>query len=313
MIAKKVGDYRIHRLRIIALQESDFNQCYRLAIGRPLQRLLERHKFAPDMQHGSRSSKLCQSAVLNKQITFEIHRYAKKPIAYIENDAVGCYDRIINPLVLILLRILGLSPSATTSLANTWEQTYHRIRTLYGISEEIYSNSTDNPLYGPGQGSTIGPFLLLLCFILIFMSLPKDSPSISLTSVSGTHQLDYVGEAFVDDAGLGTNTSDGSTSSLLTNLQTLAQSWEKLLFSTGEALNLSKCFWFLLSWHWDGSRARLSSLAETPGDLVKTSGRDPTSITIPRIEASATFRHWVFTFPLPVLTRVLCQLFRSLC
>jgi hypothetical protein len=242
------------------------------------------------MQHGSRSSKLCHSAVLNKQLIFEIHHYAKKPIAYIENDAVGCYDRITNPLVLIFLRIIGLSPSATASLANTWEQTYHRIRMLYGISEEIYGNSQENPLYGPGQGSTIGPFLWLLCFILIFMLLPKNRPAISLTSVSGTHRLDYVGEAFVDDTGLGANASGDSTTTIISNLQTLAQPWEKLLFSTGGALDLSKCFWFLLSWEWVGSKARLHSIAAAPGNLVMTSENDPTPITIPRLVAPSTFR-----------------------
>jgi len=89
MLEKKAGDHRIHRLRIVALQESDFNQTNRLAIGRPLQKLVEDIGLAPDMQHGSRASKLCHSAVLNKQLTFEIHRHQKKPLAYIENDAVG--------------------------------------------------------------------------------------------------------------------------------------------------------------------------------------------------------------------------------
>jgi hypothetical protein len=123
------------------------------------------------MQHGSRASKLCHSAVLNKLLTFETHRYAKQPIAYIENDTIRCYNRIINPLVLISLRILGLSLTIVSSLASTWEQTFHRIKTLYGISEETCCNMSERPLYGPGLGSTIGPFLWLLCFILIFQSL----------------------------------------------------------------------------------------------------------------------------------------------
>jgi len=173
MLEKKPGDHRIHRLRIVALQESDFNQSNRLAIGRPLQALLEQAQLAPDMQHGSRASKQCLSAVLNKQLTFEIHRYLKQPIAYIENDAVGCYDRIMNPLILIFLRILDLSHTAVTFLATTWEHTFHRIRTMYGISEETYRNLPDCLLYGPGQGSTIGPFLWLLCFIYVLGSGPK--------------------------------------------------------------------------------------------------------------------------------------------
>jgi hypothetical protein len=106
MLSKKAGDHRIHRLHIVALQESDFNQSNHIAIGPLLQRLLEQKSFAPDMQHGSRASKLCHSAVLNKQLTFEIHHYAKKSISYIENDAI-----------VIFLRNLGLSSSTVSSLA----------------------------------------------------------------------------------------------------------------------------------------------------------------------------------------------------
>ena len=290
MLEKKPGDHRIHRLRIVALQESDFNQSNRLAIGRPLQHLVEELGLAPDMQHGSRASKLCQSAVLNKQLTFEIHRYQRKPLAYIENDAVGCYDRIINPLVLIFLRILGLSPSIVSSLANTWEQTYHRVRTMYGISAEVYQNTPETPLYGPGQGSTIGPFLWLLCFILIFLSLGREVPGIQLQAVHSAPPITFVGEAFVDDAGLGTNADHNSPQVLASHLQTLAQRWEKLLYSTGGALNLSKCFWFLLSWRWVHGKPVLQTSSTAPATLQMTSEGDPTPVIIPRIEPTSTFR-----------------------
>jgi len=289
MLEKKPGDHRIHCLRIVALQESDFNQSNRLAIGRPLQALLEKANLAPDMQHGSRASKLCNSAVLNKQLTFEIHRYLKKSIVYIENDAVGCYDHIMNPLILIFLRILGLSPTVVSLLATTWENTFHRIQTLYGISEETYSNVSDCLLYGPGQGSTIGPFLWLLCFILIFMSLGNQVSRITIRPVHNPTTICFVGEAFVDNTGLGTNEGD-SHSQLVTNLQNLAQRWEKLLYSTGGALNLSKCFWFLLSWRWLNGRPVIHTSTTAPGTLQMTSEGHQELHIIPRIEATDSFR-----------------------
>jgi len=99
MLEKKAGDCRIHRLQIIALQESDFNQVNCLVLGRPIQHKLEDSGIIHDIQHGSRESKQCHSAILNKVLTFEIHMYMKKPMAYIKNDAVGCFDHIANPLV----------------------------------------------------------------------------------------------------------------------------------------------------------------------------------------------------------------------
>jgi hypothetical protein len=111
MLEKRPGDHRIHRLKIIALQESDFNQVNHLALGRPVQHKLEDSGLLPDMQHVSCSSKQCHSTVLNKVLTFEIKRYMKQPIAYIENDAMGCFDCITNPLVLIFFMAIGVSPS----------------------------------------------------------------------------------------------------------------------------------------------------------------------------------------------------------
>jgi hypothetical protein len=203
MLEKSPGNSKLHRLRIIALQESDFNQGNHLAIGRPVMHHLEDAKHLPSMQHGSRPEKLCISAVLNKQLQFEIRRYQRRPIAYIENDATGCYDRIVNPLVLLFLRKLGVPDNTAKSLSATWDDTAHHIKTMYGVSEANYKNSLAYFLFGPGQGSTIGPLLLFLCFLLIVSSLSKQTPRMSICSVDGKTSVRMHGDAFVDDAGLG--------------------------------------------------------------------------------------------------------------
>ena len=203
IIRKSQGNSKLHRLRIIALQESDFNQGNHLAIGPPVMHHLEDAKHLPSMQHGSRPAKLCISAVLNKQLQFEIRRYQRRPIAYIENDATGCYDRIVNPLVLLFLRKLGVPDNTAKSLSATWDDTAHHIKTMYGVSEANYKNSLAYFLFGPGQGSTIGPLLWLLCFLLIVSSLSKQTPRMSICSVDGKTSVRMHGDAFVDDAGLG--------------------------------------------------------------------------------------------------------------
>jgi hypothetical protein len=115
---------------------------------------------------------------------------------------------------------------------------------LYGISEEEYSTNPNRLLFGPGQGSTIGPFLWLLCFVLTFKSLLADVHNITIQSVDTTMTIQYVVEAFVDDTGLSTNnmprnnpTGNLDYNILTSQLQRLAQEWEQLLFSTGGALN----------------------------------------------------------------------------
>jgi hypothetical protein len=104
MLEKKQGDSRVHHLHIVAFQESDFNQSNRLVIGRSLLWDMEDTTSVPEMQCGSRSAKLCLSAVLNKVVTYKILRYNKSTTAFVENDAVGCYDRITNSLVFLFLQ-----------------------------------------------------------------------------------------------------------------------------------------------------------------------------------------------------------------
>jgi hypothetical protein len=108
------------------------------------------------------------------------------------------------------------------------------------------------------------------------------------------------GDAFVDDAGLGSTVAlpqnadpamvQRSAICTVENLQTIAQQWEKLLFSTGGELNLQKCFWFLLSWQWTGRRWKLNNTAKAPATLRLTSGNSFQPIDIKRIEPTASYR-----------------------
>jgi hypothetical protein len=79
--------------------------------------------------------------------------------AIIENYAVGCYDRLMNPLLLLAMRRLGVPEPMTKFLGDTWSNTSHFIKTQYGVSTGTYSNTQHTPLFGPSQGSTTGPTL----------------------------------------------------------------------------------------------------------------------------------------------------------
>jgi hypothetical protein len=115
--------------------------------------------------------------------------------------------------------------------------------------------------------------------------------------VNSSPPITFIGEAFVDDAGLGTNNTKidptdptiTEEQALICNLQKLAQEWEHLLYSTGGALNLQKCFWFLMSWRWEQGKTKLHTQLSLPGQLTMTSGSDPTPAIITRIEPTDTF------------------------
>ena len=71
-------------------------------------------------------------------------------------------------------------------------------------------------------------------------------------------------------------------------MQTAAQHWERLLFASGGALALQKCFFYLLDWTWDGHGCpSLRPNSDSPDiTLLMTSGCSLISYPIPREECS---------------------------
>jgi len=171
MLRKDADTTRCHRLRIIALFESDLNQAKRILIGRQLLHHMEDNKLNNTMQYGSRPAQPCQSAVLQKFLAHKISHMSKNPSGFIENDAIGCYDRITNNPALLLLQRLSFAISVCKYLGTLWDNTIHLIKTAYGTSKITSKSMASTPLFGPGQGSTTGPPFWLIIFFAITESL----------------------------------------------------------------------------------------------------------------------------------------------
>jgi hypothetical protein len=164
MLEKEANNPTCHRLCILALFESDLNHAKRILIGHHLLYHMKDKGLLPPMQHGSVPGKHCLSAVLKKVLSHDHLRLPKTAGAFIENDAVGCYDRLVNNLVLMLLKKLGLPSSVASCIGELWDNVVHLIKTIYGISSISYGSTAAQPLYGPGQVSTCGPLFWLVCY-----------------------------------------------------------------------------------------------------------------------------------------------------
>jgi hypothetical protein len=88
-----------------------------------------------------------------------------------ENDAVGCYDRMVNNLLLLELRRRGLPQAIIEALAQTWAQSIHRIQTAFGVSEATYSNTVNHAIWS-WAGIHPWPILWLLLLTLIVINPP---------------------------------------------------------------------------------------------------------------------------------------------
>ena len=142
---------RIDKLRIIQLIEADYNYSLKLIWGKPLASQAESTNFILEEQTGGRPQRSALHPALTKVLCFDFARITNNPCAYVCNDATRCYNRIIPELVKIITRALGIPNSTTKYLHLIFEQSWHRIRTGYCISETIFKSCKSDSLFGTGQ------------------------------------------------------------------------------------------------------------------------------------------------------------------
>jgi hypothetical protein len=185
----------------------------------------EDHAAFGEAQAGSRPGRSAIDVVLQKELTYDLSARTLFNVEMMENDATACFDRMI--------------PSMR-----------YRIKTKIGISKRCYQHTEEQPMYGTGQGSAGFPCFWLLTSIILFNIMAKISHGISFTDPQGVEQLQRTMEAFVDDTDVAViNSEQPYTSQQLVDiLQIDAQHWEKLLFTSGGKLELSKCFFYIMHW-----------------------------------------------------------------
>jgi hypothetical protein len=112
MLEKIPGIARTHKLRIIQWIEADLNQVLRAAFERNITKFAQNHEGVISEHQYGRSHSTCISPLLNKLLTIQILIQKRTNIIIFDNDAKGCYDRIISGIALARARRLGYSKNS---------------------------------------------------------------------------------------------------------------------------------------------------------------------------------------------------------
>ena len=100
----------------------------------------------------------------------------------------------------------------------------------------------------------------------------KRSPGITFNNPQGTLTCNSIGEAFVDDTELWLTMPDRDITQLAQEMQKIAQHWEQLLYITGGALALEKCFYVALQWSFPNDEHTLCPPPMIKTNIALTSG-----------------------------------------
>jgi hypothetical protein len=71
---------------------------------------------------------------------------------------VGCYDRLVNNLILIVLDKLGLPPTVSKCLGLIWEEAIHLIKTIYDTSDVTHGNLLEMPCMARDKALPVGHY-----------------------------------------------------------------------------------------------------------------------------------------------------------
>jgi hypothetical protein len=235
--------------------EPDFNWTQGLVIGRRMIKEAEMSDGLHDNQWGTRPGRHALGAVSLKVMSYEIARLSRTPLGSFDMDAASCFDRIIIAFALLLCRRQGVSAGTCLMAAAVLLHADYFIKTAHGISPGSYSSSPFHPTHGPGQGSRIGPALWVLVSCLMFKAMDALCQGAEFCDPSQAFSHQRTGDGFVDDVANVFNfglaamiTAQYSAQMIAQGMQAEAQTWERLLHSTGGALELSKCFFYVMAW-----------------------------------------------------------------
>jgi hypothetical protein len=214
------------------------------------------------------------SAVLLKRLSYDQIRQSQMDAIMFDNDTRACYDQMIPSQSAMISRWAGMPRAAANTFLWILLNMEYYVRTAYGVSSEGYSNFT-KWLLGVMQGAGHSGGLWALTSS-IMLDLMKSAAGATFHSPYPSHPgCRRHGEAFVDDTTLWTAQRNTAYTALVEMMSMTAQRWERLLYATGGALNLLKCFWYGIEWTFtDAGVPRMMKLQDDDPPIQLTSGAD---------------------------------------
>jgi hypothetical protein len=289
MIEKDPGNPRIEGLCVIHLFVADYNLSLKLLWGKRMVYQGEDNNCFGKQQHGSRPLHQAINPVHLKTLNYDLTRILRTSLIMFDNDATGCFDRIIVSLAMIAALRLGMPCPAAQMHSSIVLHMKYFIKMAHGISDSFYCVLQDYLPYGTGQGSGASPSVWLSLVVILLTALAVLAP-LAMSFVDPWEDIheERNADSFVDDTSNGCNDAHLGEpmpyAELIATAQAGAQIWEQLLYSSGGALELKKCFWYLIYWQWVNDHPQMAMNLFCPGIIALTSGNIPNYQVIPRLE-----------------------------
>jgi hypothetical protein len=236
----------MEKLRVIHIYEADWNLISKYFVSYKLHKRACKEETVRTEQTGGRPGKSASHAATLATITSEIILLQKLTGATLYNDAAACFDRIIENISNATLMREGLNPKIAELHAQTLMTAKYYIKTSKGNSKIPNGHNLPEPFYGTGQGAADSMPRWSLLSDLIIRIYKEKAKTGKIYSPLSKIEISALIQAYVDDTH--SNMIAQSVDHLINILKHNAALWEKLLYTIGGKLEITKCKFVIYNW-----------------------------------------------------------------
>ena len=105
--------------------------------------------------YGGRPGRRSIDPVIVEVTQVEIAMITRRILVRFNNNATACFNRTMPHILCLCLRSYQMPAKFTALLGDLLRYAKYAIKTANGVSKDTYSHSTESPVFGSGQGSTV--------------------------------------------------------------------------------------------------------------------------------------------------------------
>ena len=155
LLLKDRSEAKIDRFRNITLVEADLMFVMKFVWAKALTKNVSDSGQLSEAQY-ARRGQIAQMSVLNKRLSYYLQLILREEAFQADNDAMNCYDRIIDNIAVIASLRMGLSSKGGEFLKRQLTAFQHKILLNGKPSKEYFCNSLRRRIHGTGRGQ-VGP------------------------------------------------------------------------------------------------------------------------------------------------------------
>jgi hypothetical protein len=229
--------------------------------------------YIPGDQYSQKES-TAEDACMDNQLTMDISRQLRHPLATMSADADKCHNQI-NHIIMSLLLLANIgSMGPVVAMLHPIQTIKFFQRTARGdLTTFMGGWGRDNPLQGLCQDNGATPACWLIISLLQMHGYRRKGIGSRILSPMSGVIIDFLGKIYVDDTDLIVTCPDlVSSADVQEELRVAAGAWSAGLNATGSAINPEKSCWILADYHWANGQWGYAEQTMTPLEILLTDG-----------------------------------------